>query len=99
MYNRKSKILYYHDLHEDGKTPYSDWSTPLSLFKQHIKIIEQSGYNIVTTIDQPKNQVLLCFDDGYRGVWDNKDVLLDNNIYPTVFLISSDIKFPLFPRR
>jgi hypothetical protein len=53
--NRSSKVLYYHDVHEDGSIPETDMSTPMSLFKRHIEIIRSNGYDIVDVITEPDN--------------------------------------------
>jgi len=46
--SKKSKVIFYHDIHSDKK--YTDMSTPIELFKKHIKIIRENGYEIVNEI-------------------------------------------------
>ena len=82
--DRKSKVLFYHDV--DSGVPYTDMSTPLSLVAEHIKTIQNSGYEIVSRITNRKNQVMICFDDGFRGVWDNREFFIQHNIHPTIFV-------------
>ena len=87
--NDKSKILYYHDVHEDGDTPFSDISTPMSLFKKHIEIIRKNGFEIVPEITKERKQVMICFDDGYRGIYKQKLFFDENKVKPLVFLVAS----------
>lgn len=89
--NRNSKVLYYHDIHRDNDSPETMMSTPLSLFAQHIRIIRQQGFEVVDVITQPKNQIMLTFDDGYLGIFKNKDFFLNHGLKPTVFIISNRI--------
>lgn len=60
--------------------------TNLDLFIEHIKVIKEEGFEIVPRITKEENQVAIMFDDGFRGVWDNRQFFFDNNIYPTIFL-------------
>lgn len=41
-HNKKSKILYYHDVYSDQK--YTDMGTSLDRFAQHIKVIRDAGF-------------------------------------------------------
>ena len=63
-----SRIIYYHDLHRDGEEKYYKYSTPISLFIKHLSIIQELGFEIVNNITQPKAQIMITFDDGYRGI-------------------------------
>ncbi len=89
--NRNSKVLYYHDVHEDGCVPETDMSTPMSLFKQHIELIRVNGFEIVDVITKPTNQIVLTFDDGYLGVYKNKGFFVNQGLKPTIFLITGAI--------
>lgn len=60
--------------------------TPLYVFEQHIETIKQLGFEIVQQITNDKKQIMLCFDDGFHGIWDNKEFFIDNNIMPTIFI-------------
>ena len=82
--DRRSKIIFYHDIH--SSTHYTDMGTHLSVFKQHIATIKQQAFEIVTQINSDNNQVMICFDDGFRGIWDNRNYFFENNIHPTVFI-------------
>src|SRR6478736_1314193 len=71
--NRNSKVLYYHDVHKDNDLPETRMSTPMSLFLEHIRIIKKLGFEIVDQITRPNDQVMITFDDGYLGVYKNKE--------------------------
>lgn len=96
FYNRKSKVLYYHDVHQDGTIPKTDMSTPLSLFKKHLKIIKESGFEVVPEIKAAKNQIMITFDDGYLGVFENRFFFKENELMPTVFIITDEVAKPMF---
>lgn len=82
--DKSSKIIFYHDVH--SSTEYTDMGTPLSLFQQHIAKIRELNFEIVQQITKEQKQVMICFDDGFRGIWDNRQYFIDNNIMPTVFI-------------
>lgn len=88
--NHASKILFYHDI--CGATSYKSldsdvlMGTPLELFKKHLEVIAEEGYKIVPRITQPENEVAIMLDDGFRGIWDNRQFFYERNICPTVFL-------------
>ena len=92
--NKRSKVIYYHDVHEDEKHQYTEMSTPLSLFIKHIRIIRSYNYDIVNQIIQPNRQIQIAFDDGFRGIYDNKDFFVKEHIYPTIFIATSLIGQP-----
>lgn len=89
--NRKSKVIYYHDIHKDSNKPITSMSTPLSLFMLHVSIIRNEGFEIVPEISKEENQVKITFDDGFRGVFENIDVLIESNLIPTIFLVTDFI--------
>lgn len=80
--NRDSKVIYYHDL--DNK--YTDMGTCFDLFKKHIEVINKAKFSIVPSITKEKNEVMICFDDGWAGIYDYKDYFIENRIFPTVFI-------------
>ena len=87
--NRDSKILFYHDVF--SHTSYTKMATSINMFKKHISLINDNGFELVKNIELAKNQILIQFDDGYRGIYDNLDFFLKNNIYVQVFIITSRI--------
>lgn len=83
--NRNSKILFYHDVNDDSShAGYTDMSTSMSLFKAHLEVIKSEGFSIVSKIDSPEKQVSIVFDDGWEGVYEQRDFFLSNNISPTI---------------
>ena len=88
--NYGSKILYYHDVFATKNFRALDvdtcMGTPLSLFKQHVNIIREEGFEIVREITKPVRQVAIMFDDGFRGIWECRKYFYDENIKPTIFL-------------
>lgn len=82
--NRNSKIFYYHDVYHDNK--YTNMGTPLSLFDKQIQLIKNEKFKIVDQITQKENEIMLCFDDGFRGIWDNREYFIKNQIKPTIFI-------------
>ena len=81
-HNRKSKVLYYHDV----DSHYTEMGTPFSLFKSHIKEIRDAGFEIVSKIDNEKDQVMIAFDDGWRGIYDYRGFFAKEGLKPTVFI-------------
>jgi len=86
-FSKKSKIIYYHDIDSDKK--YTDMSTPVELFKKHINIIRENGYEIVSEITKPIGQIEICFDDAFLGLYDNIKLIKEQNILIHLFVISS----------
>ncbi len=86
-FKKRSKVIFYHDIHSDKK--YTEMSTPLDLFKKHIQIIRESGYEIVSEITKPIRQIEICFDDAFLGLYDNIELINKDNIPIHLFVISS----------
>lgn len=84
FHNHKSKVIFYHDIHDE--TVYTDMGTHITIFKEHINTILNQGFEIVPKITKKYRQISICLDDGFRGVWDNRDFFNDNNIKPTIFI-------------
>lgn len=91
-HNKKSKILFYHDIYSDKK--YTDMGTAVETFIQHIKVIQDNGFTITNKILKDENEVMICFDDGFKGIYDNRNVFIKNNFRPTVFIAMSLIGKP-----
>ena len=92
--NSHSKVIYYHDVHENEQDKYTDMSTPLSLIEKHISIIHKKKYCIVKCFDKPDKQIQIAFDDGFKGIYDNKDFFINKQIQPTIFVATSLIGKP-----
>ena len=88
-FSQRSKVIFYHDLHSDHQ--YTSMSTPIELFQEHIKIIRQSGYEIVSEITERYRQVEICFDDAFLGLYYHIDFLKEQNIPIHLFVGSSYI--------
>ncbi|MEG1574632.1 MAG: polysaccharide deacetylase family protein, partial [Bacteroidales bacterium] len=82
--NHKSKILFYHDVFSNER--YTDMGTPQELFGKHIDMIRKCGFEITPEISKNEDQIQICFDDGFRGIWDTRKYFIDNDIKPTIFL-------------
>lgn len=63
--------------------------TSLQLFKQHLDIIKSQNFKIVRNIPENNREIAICLDDGWKGIWDTKDFLIANDIYPTIFISPS----------
>ena len=85
--SKRSKVIFYHDIH--SKNRYTDMSTPIELFKKHINIIKDSGYEIVSGITKEHGQIEICFDDAFLGVYENIDFLKKLNVPIHLFVVSS----------
>lgn len=83
----RSYMVYYHDVHQDN--PHTDMSTDMSDFIKHIKEIKKLGYNIVRTFSGRPGEVRIAFDDGFRGIYENKSFFIDNNVPATIFVPTS----------
>lgn len=80
--DKGSKVVYYHDV----GTKYTYMGTDFQLMKKHFEIIRQSGYTIVPSIVKRKGQVMICFDDGWAGIYDHKEFFIEESIRPTIFI-------------
>ena len=50
--NRYSKILFYHDVFSD--ISYTNMGTPIHMFKEHMKIIDNNGFELVKKLAKEK---------------------------------------------
>lgn len=82
--SKASRVVYYHDIHLQNK--YTTMSTNFELFKKHINVIRKEGFSIVRDIDCEEKQVQLAFDDGFRGIWECAELLINEHLYPTIFI-------------
>jgi len=88
--SKKSKVIFYHDIHAENK--YTNMSTPIELFKEHIQIIRDSGYEIVSEINKPTGQIEISFDDGFLGIYKNINVIKELDIPLQLFIITSNLE-------
>ena len=78
------KVVYYHDV----GTSYTDMGTPLELLKAHVACARRMGFSFAPKLEDlnaPK-KLLMCFDDGFRGLWDTRDYFFREGICPMVFI-------------
>jgi len=87
--DQHSKVIYYHDIHDESNAKYTEMSTDFNLFKVHIQCIKEMRFEIVKDITQPEKQLKISFDDGFRGVYHHKDYFVQNQIFPTIYIITS----------
>ena len=86
-FKKRSKVIFYHDIHSDKK--YTEMSTPIEVFKNHIQIILENGYEIVAEITKPIGQIEICFDDAFLGLFENIEMIKKLRIPIQLFVISS----------
>jgi peptidoglycan/xylan/chitin deacetylase (PgdA/CDA1 family) len=60
--------------------------TPLDMFKEHIQVILNNEFKIVPEIKNPTNEVMICLDDGFRGIYDTKGFFIQHQIQPLIFI-------------
>jgi peptidoglycan/xylan/chitin deacetylase (PgdA/CDA1 family) len=92
-------ILLYHNISDRGSNSYI---TPVKKFRAEMEMLHQNGYHTIT-ISQladtirgggylPENPVVLTFDDGYLGVYENALPVLDEYGYiGVIYVITSTI--------
>lgn len=90
---KASKVLFYHDV-AGNDVSYTSMATDIALFKRHIEIAKEEGFKIVPKITKREKEIQLCFDDGFRGIWDFRSYFVDNELRPTVFLAIKLIDTP-----
>ncbi len=80
--NNDSKVIYYHDV----STRYTDMGTDLATIEKHFDVVRSNGYTFVDKITEEKGQIMVCFDDGWAGIYEAKDFFIKQNVYPTIFV-------------
>lgn len=80
--NRDSKIIYYHDVGHK----YTDMGTEMKLIKQHFGMVRAQGFEFVDEIAQNRTQIMVCFDDGWAGLYEAKDFFIQERVFPTIFI-------------
>ena len=61
-------------------------STPLELFEKHCAIAKCAGFVFTSNLPVGSKELMVCFDDGFRGIWDCKDRIASLGIRPTIFI-------------
>lgn len=75
-------VVFYHDVGRD----HTDMGTDFDLFRSHITKAKKCGYSFVRGFPRRKGDVQICFDDGFRGIWDHRDYFFAEHLQPTVFV-------------
>ncbi len=93
------RTLMYHSIVPDeiSNRNKNMWELQLSLFKDHIKFIEEKNFKIYKSDELinkiPKKGICITFDDGYRDNYELAlPVLIQKNIPFTIFIITNYIK-------
>lgn len=83
MRNDKALVIYYHDIGTD----YTKMGTPSDLFWAHIAAAKNAGWTF-SPVFRPgsQKQLTLCFDDGFRGIWTEREKFVKEGIRPIVFI-------------
>lgn len=81
------KAIFYHDM----GMAHTHMGTPVELFKAHIMAAKRNGYEFLPSLEalaevDGRKKLLLCFDDGFRGVWEERAYLIGEGLRPIVFL-------------
>ena len=87
--SKKSKSVFYHDIHSDMK--FTDMSTSVDLFEKHILLIRFMGFEIVSEITKEQNEIEISFDDAWQGIFENIEVVNRLKVPVTIFVITSFI--------
>ena len=66
-------------------------STPIDMFESHINIIRKNGFEIVSEITNPEEQIEISFDDGFKGIFRNIEIINRLKVPVTIFVITSSI--------
>ena len=84
-----SRVIYYHDLH-DGSS-HTPMSTPITLFFAHLTVAKAMGYTLTTDIQNPRKELEITFDDGFRGVYENFSFFEEHAIPARLFVVTDFI--------
>lgn len=76
------KVIFYHDI----GLSYTRMGTPFELFKDHVHMARKHGWAISAGLPSKDRELMICFDDGFRGLFEAKSYFLQENIRPTVFI-------------
>ena len=84
---RKSRCIFYHDIHSEVR--FTDMSNSVELFKDHVQTIRNNGFEIVHVITKEYNQISISFDDGWRGIYENIELINRLKVPITLFIVPS----------
>ena len=85
--SRKSRCIFYHDIHSEVR--FTDMSSSVELFKDHVQTIRNNGFEIVDVITKKYNQISISFDDGWRGIYENIELINRLKVPITLFIVPS----------
>ena len=80
--NDGPKVLYYHDIGVSN-TPMG---TSMDLFKAHVEAVKESGWFFTDSVPIRERELMICFDDGFRGILDARDYIVAEGLRPTIFI-------------
>ncbi len=111
-YAEQPKILLYHNISETYHTSQADMNISADAFENHIALLIENGYNIISfdtylnhlngLCELPENSVIITFDDGYLSNYTTAfPILKKYGAYGTVFVVTSrvgsyDTQYPHF---
>ena len=82
----RSKVIYYHDI----GVKHTAMGTDLELFRTHVAIARERGYDFVRGDEYLRStaekNLLVCFDDGFRGVYEEREYFMCENLFPMIFI-------------
>lgn len=87
--SQESRCIFYHDIHD--KRMFTNMSTAVDLFEQHILEIRKQGFEIVTQITKPHKQIAISFDDAWAGIYYNIHIINRLEVPITLFVVPSFI--------
>ena len=70
----RAKVVYYHDVGRE----YTPMGTPSDLFWRHMSILRSCPAS--------NGAHRVCFDDGFRGVWNERKKFKEFSIRPIIFI-------------
>lgn len=75
------KVVFYHDIGHS----YTPMGTPVNLFEAHMSYLKGLNIHSATTTSN-YNYHEVAFDDGFRGIWDSRELLRKYDVHPIVFI-------------
>ena len=82
-----SKAIFYHDIHKKRK--FTEMSTSIEQFKNHINLIRDLKFNLVPSIVNQYKEVEISFDDGFLGLYENINLLKELDLDLQIFITTS----------